>query len=365
MGRFRFWTLSWVSVLPETALVGVLAILLAAGSTLLGQERFGELRGVATDSSGAVTPNVTVTITNTSTGRIFTTKTGADGTYIARDLEPGRYSVRFEATGFQRYEVPDVNLLVGKTLEVNASLAVGSMEQTVQVTEAAPLIDVSGTTIAHNVTAEEFDRLPKARSFQSLVIASPSVNTGEIEGGFQVNGASGAENQFTVDGVSTTSLINGKSRQDAVFEILQEVQVKTGGIDAEYGGALGGVISAITKSGGNSFHGDFHYYYSGNAISAGPTLRLVADPVTEKTALHTQDRKQTDNANEVGGSLGGYFIKNKLYFFSAFSPRFRHQAGSYGFNNGSERANMERDTTFHQMFHKLSWDPVSRVRTNF
>ena len=75
------------------------------------------------------------------------------------------------------------------------------------------------------------------------------MNQGEIEGGFQVNGASGAENAFTVDGVVTNSLINGSSRQNTVFEYIQEVQVKTTGIPAEYGGALGGVISAVTKSG--------------------------------------------------------------------------------------------------------------------
>ncbi len=123
-----------------------------------------------------------------------------------------------------------------------------------------------------------------------------------------------------------------------MFEILQEVQVKTGGIDAEYGGALGGVISAVTKSGGNAFHGDLHYYYSGNALSAAPVLRLVADPVTEKIAKHIQDTKQTDNSHEIGGSLGGYFIKDKLYFFTAFSPRFRDRDGTYKFSNGAESA---------------------------
>ena len=72
-----------------------------------------------------------------------------------------------------------------------------------------------------------------------------------MEGGIQVNGASGAENNFIVDGISTTSLIQGNSRQNAAFEFLQQVQIKTSGIEAQYGGALGGVISAITKSGGN------------------------------------------------------------------------------------------------------------------
>ena len=80
--------------------------------------------------------------------------------------------------------------------------------------------------------------MPKARSFQSIALTSPGVNQGDVEGGFQVNGASGAENSFTVDGVNTNSLLYGSSRQDTQFEYLQEVQVKTGGIAAEYGGAL-------------------------------------------------------------------------------------------------------------------------------
>ena len=116
--------------------------------------------------------------------------------------------------------------------------------EAVQVTAAAaPLVDTRSTLIAHNVSAEEFDRLPKGRSFQSIAMTAPSVNEGIVgaEQGLQVNGASGAENSFTVDGIVTNSLINGQSRQNTVFEYLQEVQVKTSGISAEYGGALGGV----------------------------------------------------------------------------------------------------------------------------
>ena len=108
----------------------------------------------------------------------------------------------------------------------------------------APIIDTRSTVIANDMTEEEISRLPKWRSFQSIALSSASVNFCDIEGGFQVNGASGAENGFTVDGITTNSLINGQSRQNTVFEYLQEVQVKTTGISAEYGGALGGVISA-------------------------------------------------------------------------------------------------------------------------
>jgi hypothetical protein len=333
-------------------------VLLATG--VFAQERFGELRGEATDQSGAMLPNAKVTARNQATNRTFETQTGGDGSYIIRDVDPGRYTVSFEASGFTRYQVPEVLVTVGRSLTVNAKMQVGGTEQTVQVTEAAPLIDVSGTMVAHNVLAEEFDRLPKARSFQSLVITAPSVNSGEIEGGFQVNGASGAENQFNIDGVSTTSLVNGRSRQNAVFEILQEVQVKTAGIDAEYGGALGGVISAITKSGGNAFHGDLHYYYYGTSIEAGPTRRLVLDPRTQNSAYHVQDNKGSRNDHEVGYSVGGRIIRDKLFFFSAASPRFRNGTAPYLLTDG--RIDLTTDRTYHQVFNKLSFNPWQRVR---
>ena len=159
--------------------------------------------------------------------------------------------------------------------------------------EDTPAIDTRSTLVAHNVTAEEIERMPKGRSFQSLALTAPSVNEGQIEGGIQVNGASGAENSYTVDGVVTNSLINGQSRQNTVFEYLQEVQVKTTGIGAEYGGALGGVISAVTKSGGNQVRGEAHYFYEGSALAAAPVKRLVLDPSDDVTVSYVQDDRAT------------------------------------------------------------------------
>lgn len=281
---------------------------------------------------------------------------------MLRNLEPGRYTVRFELKGFTPQEIPEVNLLLGKTLRVDATLSVAQTEQSIQVTEAAPLIDTTNTTIAQNITAEEFDRLPKTRTFQNLAVLSTSVNSGAIEGGIQVNGSSGAENNFTIDGISTTSLINGQSRQDAAFEILQEVQVKTSGISAEYGGALGGVISAITKSGGNSFHGDVHYYLSGNKLNASPVKRLLQSPTDQITTAYWQDVKQKSDSHELGYSLSGYFIKNRLYFFSAASPRWNRDSRNYKFSNGTEPDTFERKSMNNLMFEKLSYDITKNLR---
>jgi hypothetical protein len=337
----------------------LLALFLLAGSAF-GQERLGELRGEATDPTGAVLTNVAVTATNQETKRVYNTTTTAEGTYVITSVDPGRYTVSFTLNGFQRFEVPNVLLTVGRILRVDAKMQVGATEQTIQVTEAAPLIDVTGTLQAKSITSEEIDRLPKGRSFQSLILTAPTAQSGDVEGGFQINGASGAENQFMIDGVSTTSLMNGKSRQNAVFEILQEVQIKTAGIDAEFGGALGGVVTAVTKSGGNDFHGDIHYYLSGSPFDAGPVRRLVMDPNTERTAFHVQDYKSKDVSNEVGYSLGGRFIKDRLFFFSAASPRFRSMEQDYILTDGRDTINSDR--TYHQLFNKLSWVASDRFR---
>jgi len=346
----------------RTALTFLAAFLLISPLLLWGQERFGELNGTVTDPSGAVLPGVKVLILNKGTGRSVETETNSTGAYIARNLEPGRYSVRFELKGFATHEIADVNLLLGRTLKVDASMAIASTEQAVQVTEAAPLIDTTNTMVANNVTSEEFNKLPKARSFQSLALNSTSVNSGEIEGGIQVNGASGAENNFTIDGISTNSLIDGRSRQDAVFEILQEVQVKTGGISSEYGGAMGGVISAITRSGGNSFHGDIRYYFFGNRISAAPRQRLLQSPTDDVTVKYYQDEKQKYDQHEVGYSAGGYFVKNRLYFFSAASPRWIRRTNNYKFSNGKENDAINQEALAQMLFNKVSFDITRNLR---
>jgi hypothetical protein len=245
---------------------------------VVGQERYGNITGIVTDPSGAVVSDVTVTVTNKATNRTLTTKTRSDGTYSAFELDPGRYTVMFQKQGFGRYEVPDVLVLVGRTANIAASMKLGSVDQTVEVVETAPLIDTTSTMIATNVTAEEIESLPKPRNIQAIALFSPSVNTGVIDGGFQINGASAAENAYYVDGVPTNSIIDGSARQNPTFDYVQEVQVKTTGLDAEYGGALGGVVSSVTKSGGNAFHGNVHYYYFGNRLDAVDPKRLVINP---------------------------------------------------------------------------------------
>ena len=333
----------------------LLALAFAFTGIAAAQERFGALTGRITDQTSAALPGVTVTTTNTQSGETRVFVTGADGMFRAPDLVPGRYTVKFELSGFSSAERADVLVLLGREFELNTQLNVGAQTETVQVVgEATPLIDTRSTVIGHNVTAEEFDRLPKGRSFQSIAFSAPSVSQGEIEGGIQVNGASGAENAFTVDGIVTNSLVNGASRQNTVFEYLQEVQVKTTGISAEYGGALGGVVSAVTKSGGNTFRGEGHWFFDGSALSAGPVKRLVLDPTTERTAYYVQDEEQERNVNEFGGSIGGPIVKDRFFFYGSYSPRNEQRTNNYNFAGGTN-GDIPRDTWNQQAFGKMSF----------
>jgi hypothetical protein len=344
----------------------LLACALAMGGLASAQERFGTITGEVVDQTGAVLPGVTVTVTNNETQRSTVVVTDSSGAYFATALEPGRYNVKFELSGFITQEAPNVILLLGTTATVDSTLRVGGVTETVQVLAGTPLIDVASTTQHRNIPAEEFEIIPKGRSFQALAAALPSVNSGELEGGFQVNGASAGENNFTVDGVSVVSQVHGAQRQDAVFEYVQEVQVKTSGLEAEYGGALGGVISAVTKSGGNTFRGSLFEHYSASWLRAfnGLDRRLQIDPLTQNSASIVQDDDQSFNRNEFGGTLGGPIVRDHLFFFGSASPRFDSTERNYHLSTG-QVVPVSRDRTNQSYFGKVTYSPLSRLQLNF
>ena len=338
--------------------------LLLSFTTASGQDKFGAIEGSVSDGTGAMFPAVQVIITNKLTQRVTTASSSAEGTYRAWNLEPGDYTVRFELKGLAPTEFTNVRVLAGRTVKIEAVMRSGSADAKTEITDLVFAADSARTTISRDLGSDQFDRLPNNRNASYFAITTAGVNTGEIEGGIQVNGASGAENNFYFDGLRTNSIIDGRLRQSVPLEYLEQVSIQTAGVAAEHAGAPGGVITAITRTGGNQFHGEAHLYWTGDAISAAPAQRLVLAP-DGTTVNYFQDDKTALKQYEPGFSVGGPLLKSRAYLFTAISPRRIQQDQLYRYNNGSQNDSIMRSDTLFSGFTKLAADITPRVRGDF
>jgi hypothetical protein len=319
-----------IKVLASVAVLLVLGLVLTIPAS--AQEQTGSIQGAVKDAQGGVLPGVTVEAKNLATGATQTAVTGATGIYRFPSLPPGRYDVSASLQGFQTAKTPNVILTLGQLLTVDLSMAVAGVSETVQVTGESPLIDTKQNATFSVVPTELIDRIPKGRDFTGVLAAAPGANAEARAGGISVDGASGAENRFVIDGVDTTNLQNGSSGKTVVTDFIQEVQVKTSGYNAEYPGATGGVVNALTKSGTNQFRGSFNYYYTNNGPTGlankdsssfwkgkqRPNLRLV--PTNTKLAEYYTVPLDDLPTYEPVFELGGPIMRDKLWFWAGYAP---------------------------------------------
>src|SRR5215204_650385 len=231
----------------------LLAMTLFNGAAF-AQEQRGSIEGVVKDSSGAVLPGVTVALTSGS-GAKLETVSDAQGVYRFPSLAPGNYKVNANLQGFRPGNVEDVSVALGQVKKVDFALGPAGVTESVQVVAESPLVDVRQSSRQTNIRAEQIDMLPKGRDFTTLVTQAPGANNEAKLGGLSIDGASAGENRYIIDGIETTNIQTGVSGKNLIADFVEEVQVKSSGYTAEYGGATGGVVNAITKSGTNSFHG--------------------------------------------------------------------------------------------------------------
>src|SRR5262245_3711296 len=148
-------------------------------------------------------------------------------------------------------------------------MQVGAVAETVEVSSAAALIDVSQSKVQTNIPDTVLMNVPtQTRSFQSVIQLAPGARTEPLQVGYQIDGASNSENAYLVEGLDTGSLLGGDSGANFLMDFIQEVQVKTSGFEAEYGGALGGVVNVIQRRGSNQWHGSVFTYYNGDKFDA-------------------------------------------------------------------------------------------------
>jgi hypothetical protein len=290
-----------------------IAIVGAATGSLAVAQTTGDIQGTVTDTSGAALPGVTCTATSPSMQGTRTAVTSNNGSYRISTVPPGTYKVSCGLAGFATAEKTAV-VSLGSTPTVNHTLQISQTEEVV-VSGQAPVVDTGSTTTGSNYSAKVMEKLPLGRNYAAVVRLQPGVqeDTGDRQGrglALSVYGSTSAENSYVIDGINTTNVNRGVQGKIINNEFIQEVEVKTGGYQAEFGRSTGAIVNVITKSGGNEFHGDVFANY------AAPSFR--SDQVHE---TNDQFNLTYDDVEEIdyGADLGGFFIKDRLWFFTAYN----------------------------------------------
>jgi hypothetical protein len=279
------------------------------------------ISGVVKDPSGSAVPNAKVVISSTTQGTLRTIETNNAGAFGAPALTPGPgYKVAVTAAGFAPYEVSDINLEVGQSLNLNVPLTVGQTSTTIDVVGAAVMLDDTKADVSTVVDSKQIDNLPvNGRRVDSFVLLTPGVSNDATFGLLTFRGVAG-NNSFLIDGNDNTeqfydenagrTRIQSQISQDAV----QEFQVVSDDYSAEYGRAMGGVVNTVTKNGTNQLHGSAFYYFRSTGFDAADPFATINVPNAQGVGVPTRINPPEKRV-EGGGTLGGALIKDKLFYF--------------------------------------------------
>ena len=270
------------------------------------------IEGDVTDQSGAALPDVTITILNTSTGGVTTTKTDSTGHFYVPYLNPGVYRVTAEKQGFQRVIAENVQTAVNEVTRVDLALRVGPLTQEVTVNAITPVLTTANATLGGVVDNQKLRELPlKGRNPYSLVALVPGVRPSaglndlpvdQISTAYaSINGARANQNEYLLDGAPNSA---PAQNQPVVFpsaDAVEEFKVDTSGYSAEFGRAGGGVFNVVTKSGGSQFHGDIYEFFRNDKLDAKNFFAGLGD------------LKPKYRFNQFGASLGGPVMVPKVY----------------------------------------------------
>ncbi|HPC84259.1 MAG TPA: TonB-dependent receptor [Thermoanaerobaculaceae bacterium] len=299
------------------AMAALLALVWAGAA--IAQEQVGSIEGIVSDDAGQALPGVTVEATEAKGAKVMAV-TDANGLYRFPRLFAGIYKLTAKLDGFVTAEATDVRLVLGKNLKVNFTMRPGRFEDEITVIAGQAQIDVKQAATATVIGKQELEYLPRGRDFTSVVSQAAGAQQEAFLAGISIDGASGSENRFVIDGVDTTHPQDGISGQSMITDFVEEVQVKSAGYAAEYGGALGGVINAITKTGGRDFAGQLLTYYNTSSWTGEQRkIGYESNCGTPDDCL-LKPNKDKFTRWEPGISLGGPILKDSLWFFFAYQP---------------------------------------------
>jgi hypothetical protein len=313
---------SFKNCLGSAAVVALLAICAASGSAQ--SAALGGIGGIVRDSTGAIVPGASVTITNTGTGATRTLTTNSEGHYEAGFLQPGTYEVVTGGGSFGKADRKNIPVTVGAPISIDFALPAASVSTDVTVTTDPPVLDTEKIEQSQVVDQAIVSNVPvNSRRFESFVLLTPNVVPDGVSGLISYRGINGTYNQNIIDGGNNNQAFFGEARGRAIgapfvfpVDSIREFESSSSGYSAELGGAAGGIINAITKSGTNQIHGDvFEYYRTPGYNALDPINKYQGRLAGGNPVLLTQAVKVQ---HEFGGSIGGPIIKDKLFFHFSY-----------------------------------------------
>ena len=289
----------------------------------------GAIGGVVQDPSQAVVPAATVTAQNKATNATASTQTDANGRYTIIHLQPGHYDVEVKSPGLTPSKQINVVVEVGRVTTVDVALAVAGTAESVMVSDEAPVVNTDQQDFAINLNQTSINNLPiNGRRWFSFALSTPGTVTDGGFGDISFRGISGLLNNNTVDGGDNNQAFfseeKGRTRiaYSTSQESIQEFQVNTAAYSAEYGRAAGGVINAVTKSGTNDIHGGVFYFNRDNTF--GAYTPFATQPALINGSYTQTPIKPVDIRQQLGGDVGGYLIKDKLFYYFNFDAQIHH-----------------------------------------
>jgi outer membrane receptor for ferrienterochelin and colicin len=315
--------------LIKSRLIACVAAALLAGAGIAGAQETttGSIAGEVRDAQGGTVPGATVTITSSQGTKAVLTD--ASGRFFAPYLTPGLYGVKVDLTGFSSVEQKGVRVRLGARVDLAFTLKMSAVQEVVEVVGEAPVVDVSSTSVGTSLDSDALKRLPVGRQFFETLYLAAGVASGGGAGKANpsIRGASGLENAYIVDGVNITnqgygalgtySAVHGTLGNGVTSDFIEETQIKSAGFEAEYGQATGGVVNVVTRSGTNDLRGSVFGYFRPAALEGEYEQTTTPNGTVNRTGSQLTD---------VGVTLGGPLVKDRLFFFGAVNPQFQRES---------------------------------------
>jgi hypothetical protein len=328
-----------------TAKVTALCAVVVLAGVCLGQEITGSIAGVVQDSTGALVPNVKVTVTNVGTNVAKPVTTGPSGAYRVPFLFFGQYKVTAEAQGFKTTVVENIGLSTSEDIRVDVTLTVGQVNEVVNVVESAIALRSEEVSVATTLGKDQIVQLPLiGRQVIAATLLAPGAyfvnnnSKAQRDSGFvrrngvslSVNGLTDLSNKFYYDGIEGMNFDGGSRAFDPSLEAVQEIKVQVNSNSAEYGGAAGASVNIVTKAGTNDLHGHLYEYLQNDKLNAYQmdTKTLRARQVASNQLVTSN--KPTVRNNTFGGGAGGPIRKDKVFFFANYEAIRGRRAGQFG-----------------------------------